>query len=286
MPVESWSPPVRIDAHHHFWSYTCAEYGWIDDSMASIRRDFLPEDLAPEIRSCGVDGVISVQARQSLDETRWLQMLASQHNFIRAVVGWVPLIAPDIHDVLASMVTAGHLKGVRHVLQGEPDDLYMLRKDFNCGIDLLLEFGLAYDILIFERQLPQTIQFVDRHPLQVFVIDHIAKPRIRDHAVHPWRENLRSLADRPNVFCKLSGMVTEANYTNWTDEDLAPYFDVVLDSFGPNRLMFGSDWPVCLVATTYRSWLDFIGRRIASLSNEERDAILGRTAVNAYRLLP
>jgi L-fuconolactonase len=162
----------------------------------------------------------------------------------------------------------------------------MLRKDFNCGIDLLLEFGLAYDILIFERQLPQTIQFVDRHPLQVFVIDHIAKPRIRDHAVHPWRENLRSLADRPNVFCKLSGMVTEAKYTNWTDEDLAPYFDVVLDSFGPNRLMFGSDWPVCLVATTYRGWLDFIGRRIASLSNEERDAILGRTAVNAYRLLP
>jgi L-fuconolactonase len=256
----------------------------MEESMAAIRRDFLPADLEAEIRRCGITGVVSVQARQTLEETRWLLSLSSQHDFIRGVVGWVPLFAPEICDTIGAFMGQGPLKAVRHVLQGETDDRYMLRDDFKRGIDSLSEFGLVYDILIFERHLPQTIEFVDRHPKQLFVLDHIAKPRIRDHIISPWRKNLRVLAERPNVYCKISGMVTEADYNTWTKEDLAPYFDAVLDAFGPERLIFGSDWPVCLVATTYRGWFDLVSDRIASLSDAERDAILGGTAIRAYRL--
>jgi L-fuconolactonase len=284
MSAKSRSPAIRIDAHHHFWTYSREEYGWLDESMAVIRRDFLPEHLEPELRACGIDGVVSVQARQTVEETRWLLALASQRDFIRGVVGWVPLIASDISDILGSLMGQGRLKAVRHVLQAEPDDQYMLRDDFNRGIDSLSQLGLAYDILIFERHLPQAIQFVDRHPKQIFVLDHIAKPRIRDHVMSPWRENLRKLAERANVYCKISGMVTEADYNAWTKEDLAPYFDTVLQAFGPERLIFGSDWPVCLVATTYRGWFNLVFEQIASLSDAERDAILGGTAIRAYRL--
>ncbi|MFL6354868.1 MAG: amidohydrolase family protein [Bryobacteraceae bacterium] len=284
MSAESGSPAIRIDAHHHFWTYSPAEYGWIGDSMAAIRRDFLPEHLDPELRGCGIAGVVSVQARQTLEETQWLLALASQSDFILGVVGWVPLVASDVRDIIGSLVGQGRLKAVRHVLQTEPDDQYMLRDDFNHGIDSLREFGLAYDILIFERHLSQTIRFVDRHPKQIFVLDHIAKPRIRDHVVSAWRENLCSLAERPNVYCKLSGMVTEADYKTWTKKDLAPYFDTVLQAFGPQRLMFGSDWPVCLVAVTYRGWFNLVSEQIAALSDAERDAILGGTAIRVYRL--
>lgn len=284
MSVKSRSPAIRIDAHHHFWNYSPEEFEWIDDSMTVIRRDFLPEHLEPEIRACDIDGVVSVQARQTLDETRWLLALASQRHFIRGVVGWVPLVAPEVADIVGSLMGQGRLKAVRHVLQGELDDHYMLRDDFNRGIDSLFEFGLVYDILIFERHLPQIIEFVDRHPRQIFVLDHISKPRIRNHIMSPWRENLRILAERPNVYCKISGMVTEADYNTWTKEDLEPYFDNVLHTFGPKRLMFGSDWPVCLVATTYRSWFNLVFEQIVSLSDAERDAILGGTAMYAYRL--
>jgi L-fuconolactonase len=284
MSAKNGLPGIRIDAHHHFWTYSREEYGWIDESMAVIRRDFLPEHLEPEIRACGIDGVVSVQARQTLEETRRLLALASQRDFIRGVVGWVPLIAPEIRDIISSLTGQGRLKAVRHVLQAEPDDEFMLRDDFNRGIDWLGEFGLVYDILIFERHLPQAIQFVDRHPKQTFVLDHIAKPRIRDHLISPWRENLRALAERPNVYCKISGMVTEADYNAWTKEDLAPYFDTVLHTFGPDRLMFGSDWPVCLLGMTYRGWFNLVLEQIASLSDAEQNAILGGTAIRAYRL--
>src|ERR1051325_7389573 len=196
---------MKIDAHHHFWKYTPAEYGWIDDAMKIIRRDFLPEHLRCEIVNAGIDGVVSVQARQSLEETRWLLSLAAQHDFIKGVVGWVPLVDASLREHLAEFSTSKKFRAVRHVLQGEPDERYMLRDDFNRGITALREFGLVYDILIFERQLPRTIEFVDRHPNQVFVLDHVAKPRIKDNALVPWRTNLRELARRPNVFCKVSG---------------------------------------------------------------------------------
>jgi L-fuconolactonase len=274
-----------IDAHHHFWRYTPEEYGWISEAMRVIRRDFLPADLAAEIRAAGVKGVISVQARQTMEETRWLLELAREHDFVRGVVGWVPLIEPGIAATLEKLRTAHpKLRGVRHVLQGEPDDRYMLREDFNRGISALQPLDLAYDLLIFERHLPQAIEFVDRHPRQVFVLDHIAKPRIRDGAIEPWRTLLRELAQRPQVYCKLSGLVTEADPGAWTEAELRPYFDAVLEAFGPERLMFGSDWPVCLTACDYARWLALVQGWIRSLSNGERQRILGGTAIEAYRL--
>ena len=275
---------AQIDSHHHFWRYNPEEYSWIDDSMALLRRDFLPEDLRPEIQRAGIDGVISVQARQNLEETRWLLALAANHSFIRGVVGWVSLRDAKLPQVLQSLAGNEKLKSIRHVLQGEPDDRYMLRSDFNRGIDLLQEFNLAYDILIFERHLPYVLEFVKQHPQQVFVLDHVAKPRIRDRIVSPWRENVRELAKFPNVYCKISGMVTEAGYTTWKEEDLAPYFDTVLEAFGPSRLLFGSDWPVCLVAASYGSWLALVKRQIAMLTDSEQSAILGGTAARVYRI--
>jgi len=274
---------MRIDAHHHFWRYTPAEYGWIDDSMASIRRDFLPSDLAPEIAAAGIDAVISVQARQTLAETKSLLDNAIAHSWIAAVVGWVPLVDPAIADLLARLATNPRLKGVRHVLQAEPD-AYMDRADFDAGIAQLHAANLTYDILILHHQLPAAIRLVDRHPNQVFVLDHIAKPPIRSRELQPWAQNLAELARRPNVFCKLSGIVTEANYVAWTYEQILPYMEATLEAFTPARLMFGSDWPVCRVATTYADWVQTVDRFAATLSVAEREALFHATAVRAYHI--
>lgn len=274
----------KIDAHHHFWHYTPEEYGWIDDSMSSLRRDFLPEDLLPEIQRCGMNGVISVQARQTLEETRWLLDLAAQHDFIRGVVGWAPLTEGNLQDILDPLTQDQKLKGLRHVLQAEPDERYILRDDFNRGIELLKQRELVYDILVFERHLSHVIQFVKRHPDQVFVLDHIAKPRIRDGILSPWREQMCALAEFPNVFCKLSGMVTEADYRTWNEQDLQPYFDTVLNAFGPSRLLFGSDWPVCLAAASYQTWCAIVTKQIAALTQSQQAAIMGGTAARVYRL--
>lgn len=275
---------MKIDSHHHFWSYDPAEYGWIDDAMGVIRRDFLPEHLQLAIGAAGVDGVISVQARQSLAETQWLLDFAGENDFIKGVVGWIELASPNIGAQLEGFAANPKLKSVRHVVQGEPDDNFILREDFNRGIRELKRFKLAYDILIFERHLPQTIRFADGHPNQLFVLDHIAKPRIRDNAFEPWNKHLRELAKRPNVYCKASGMVTEADYVRWTDAQLRRYFDAALDAFGPKRLMFGSDWPVCLVACGYTRWLQLVSAWISELSADEQAAILGGTAIEAYKL--
>jgi len=280
----SFGGKQRIDAHHHFWKYDPREYGWISSEMAAIQRDFLPEDLKHEIDAAGVQGVVSVQARQSLQETQWLLELAGQYGFIRGVVGWVPLVDPGLEDVLARLCSHHKLKGVRHVVQDEPDEMFLLREDFNRGVHLLRRFGLAYDILIFERHLPQAIQFVDRHPDQVFVLDHIAKPRIRDGLMEPWASRIRELARRPNVYCKVSGMVTEADWHNWQPDQLRPYFDIVLEAFGPERLMFGTDWPVCLLACSYRRWVELVEEFVAGLSPSEQAAIWSRTAQKVYRL--
>jgi L-fuconolactonase len=274
---------MRIDAHHHFWHYTAAEYGWIDNAMASIRRDFLPADLEAEIRSAGIDAVISVQARQTLAETEWLLAMAAANPWIAGVVGWVPLTDPDFPAILEKLAGRAPLKGVRHVLQAEPDS-YFDRIAFHSGIAQLRAFNLTYDILIVHHQLPAAIRLVDRHPNQVFVLDHIAKPPIRAGEMQPWKDNLAEIARRPNVFCKLSGVVTEANYTAWTYEQILPYMEAALAAFGPNRLLFGSDWPVCRIATTYRNWVRIVERFAQSLSGDERDALFHRNAVQAYRL--
>jgi len=275
---------TKIDAHHHLWKYSVQEYDWIDDNMKVIRRDFLPADLKQALASGGIDGAVTVQARQTLEETDWLLGLAAKNDFMRGVVGWVPLKDPKIATILERYHGQKKLKGIRHVLQGEKDPNYALAADFQRGIEALKPAGLVYDILIFERQLPQAIQLVDRNPSQVFVLDHIAKPRIKEHAMSPWTENIRKLAQRKNVYCKISGMVTEADYQHWAPADLHPYFEIVLEAFGPKRLMFGSDWPVALVGVQYKQWVDTVKNATKRLSADEQARFWGGTAIEAYKL--
>ncbi len=252
--------------------------------MGVLQRDFLVQDLMDVMEESDIQGVVTVQARQSLAETQWLLELARRHDFIRGVVGWVALTDPKVDRDLEHLSTQAKLKSVRHVLHDEPDDLYILREDFNRGIKLLRDFDLRYDLLIFERHLPQTIQFVDRHPHQIFILDHIAKPRIREGVMSPWKENLTELARRENVFCKLSGLVTEANWWSWIEADLDPYLQIVLKAFGANRIMFGSDWPVMLLGSSYKRWVDIVQRGISQLSEYDQERIWGKTATEVYRL--
>jgi L-fuconolactonase len=274
----------RIDAHHHLWKYSREQYPWMADNMDVLRRDFLVDDLSKVLQDTGIRGVVTVQARQMVEETEWLLALAECNDFIRGVVGWVPLVEEDIRGRLEELSRHPKLKAVRHVLHDEPDNFYMLREDFNRGIAHLKDFNLRYDILVFEHHLPQTVEFVDRHPQQVFIVDHIAKPRINDKILTPWRENIIKLARRENVYCKLSGMVTAANWVGWTEKDLRPYFEIAIEAFGPGRLMFGSDWPVVLLASSYQRWVEMVQRAISGLSMDEQARILSDTAKEAYRL--
>jgi L-fuconolactonase len=275
---------MKIDAHNHFWQYNAEEFNWIGDSMARLRRDFLPLELNHEIIKTGIEGVIAVQARQTIEETRWLLSLAEEHDFIKGIVGWLPLAAPAIHDYLAEYACHKKLKAVRHVVQSEPDREFILREDFNRGITALKEFDIVYDILIYESQLPSTIEFVDRHPEQIFVLDHIAKPRIKERLIDDWAENIGQLAERPHVYCKISGMVTEADYVSWTAVDLKPYWDEILAAFGPERIMFGSDWPVCIIAAEYGLWCETVRRLAEQLSPVEQNKLFGLTACKVYKI--
>ena len=273
-----------IDAHHHLWRYTPAEYGWIDDEMSALRRDFLPADLKAVIASAGVDGTVAVQARQTMEETRWLVDLAEANPEIRGVVGWAPIAGEEFPGCMEEFDGRDKLKGLRHVIQGEKDEHYILREDFNSGIRTLLGSGLVYDILIYERHLPDTIYFVDEHPEQAFVLDHVAKPLIAGGVLEPWASRMRELGERENVWCKLSGMVTEANWENWSAATLRPYLDVAVEAFGPDRLMAGSDWPVCLVATGYAQWWDVLREYFAPFTEAERAKVFGGNAIDVYQL--
>jgi L-fuconolactonase len=273
-----------IDAHHHLWHYDANQYPWMTGQMSVLRHDFLMDDLLAVARDAGVTGSVAVQARQTIEETKWLSKLAEESDFILGVVGWAPLIQNDIEPIIESMASLPKVKAMRHVLHDEPDDFYMLRGDFNRGVSFLKNFELVYDLLVFERHLPQTIEFVDRHPGQTFVLDHIAKPKIREGQLSPWREKIRELAKRENVYCKISGVVTEANWADWAEDDLDPYFEVVLDAFGPNRLMFGSDWPVVTLASPYQKWLRCVRKAICALSANEQRRVLCETAIEAYKL--
>lgn len=275
---------LRIDAHHHLWNYDPKEYDWIGDQMTVLRRSFTPDDLKAEMDAHGISYSVAIQARQTLGETEFLLDAAAKHPFIKGVVGWAPLIDPNVEKDLERFAANKTLRGVRHVLQDESDEHYMLREDFNLGISLLPKFGLAFDILIFERHLPQTIEFVDRHPGQRFVVDHLAKPRVKYNAVSPWREHLRELAKREHVYCKISGLATEANHKSWTPQQLRVYMDVVLDVFGPKRVMFGSDWPVCLLAISYGHWVELVTQEIGKLSTDEQERVWAGTAQEAYQL--
>ncbi len=252
--------------------------------MDGLRRDFLLEDLHAVASEAGVTGAILVECERTVDETLWLSAIANGTDLICGVVGWAPLTSSIVVSELERIASLPKVKAVRHPIHDENDDQFVLRGDFNRGIAALPQFGLRFDILIFERHLPQTIQFVDRHPNQVFILDHIAKPHIRDRVLSPWKENLTELARRPNVYCKLSGMVTEANWLTWSSEDLHPYVEAVLDAFTPKRVMFGSDWPLVTLASSYRRWCETVRGWIAQLSPTEREWILSRTSQEAYGL--
>ena len=276
--------PRKIDAHHHLWRYTADEYDWINDTMSRLRRDYTPSDLSEAMASADIDGTIAVQARQDLAETHDLLSLAEAHPFIEAVVGWAPIASKHFRASLDGLTACSKLKGLRHVIQSEADDNFILSDDFNRGIKAMLSSGLIYEILIRERHLPQTIKFVDAHPNQIFVLDHTAKPRICERILSPWRENIYDLARRNNVYCKVSGMTTEADWRAWTEADLRPYLDTVFDAFGAERLMMGSDWPVCLLAVEYRQWFSLLDRYISVLSEHEREQFCGGTAISVYGL--
>jgi L-fuconolactonase len=272
-----------IDSHQHFWKYDPAEYPWIKPNWP-IRRSFLPPDLEPLLHKSGFDGCVAVQARQTLGETEWLLALAAEYPFIAGVVGWVDLRSPEVSSELERFRGNKQLVAVRHVVQDEPDDRFMLRENFLRGIVALKNLDLAYDILIFPKQLPAAIELARRFPEQRFVLDHIAKPFIKDQEIEPWRAQIQELAKMKNVFCKLSGMVTEAHWQSWKIEDFAPYLEVVWEAFGVDRLMIGSDWPVCLLSAEYEPAMGIVQQFLQNFSAAEREKVLGANAIRFYRL--
>ena len=273
---------MRIDSHHHLWRYDAAEYGWITEDMPDLRRDFLSAELRSQLNEAKVDGSVVVQARQSLEETHWLLEMA-QEAPIFGVIGWAPIAAEDFPAILDDLRQNPLLKGLRHVVQAEPPQ-FLARADFQRGIHHFAGTGLVYDLLVYAHQLPEGIAFVDQFPVQSFVLDHMGKPAIAQHEIDLWSRNVRELAQRPNVTCKVSGLVTEANPATWTPELLRPYFDVMLESFGPERLMIGTDWPVCTIGSSYAQWWHIVEGWTASLSPSEQAAILGETATRVYGL--
>jgi len=272
---------MKLDSHQHFWIYDAAQYPWIPPG-SPLQRDRLPGDLAPLLAAEGLDGSIAVQARQTLEESHWLLTLAEHHTRIKGVVGWVDLRSPRVEEDLAALAPHPQFAGVRHVVQDEPDVNFMLGEEFLRGIAALEKFGLTYDFLVFPNQLPAAIEVARRFPRQPFVLDHIAKPPIKDGGMSPWREQIRELAKAPNVLCKISGMITEADQAAWKPKDLHPYLDVVFEAFGEDRLMYGSDWPVCLLAGSYPQVFGVVRDYIAGLPVPAREKILGGNAARFY----
>jgi L-fuconolactonase len=275
---------MHIDAHQHFWLYNPVEYDWIDDSMSALRRDFLPADLRPEIESNGFHGSIAVQARQTLEETHWLLELADRSPSIFGVIGWADLRSTDIRSQLKNLTRNPKLVGVRHIVQSEPDDRFLLQPEFLRGIAMLEEFNLAYDILIYSRHLAVATEFVKKFPRQRFVLDHLAKPPIKSGNIHAWADGIRLLSEFPNVLCKVSGLVTEADWKHWKREQIVPYLDIAFESFGPNRLMIGSDWPVCLVAAPYARTVEVVKTYLLGKHPDDREAVLGGNAQRFWHL--
>ena len=273
-----------IDSHQHFWIYEAEKHAWLDNDMKVIRKNFLPEDLKLVYQNNGIDGCVAVQADQTLAETDFLLDLAEKNDFIKGVVGWVDLRAANIDDTLKQYSKFPKLKGFRHVVQGEADHNFMLRPDFLNGIAALEKYNFTYDVLIFPHQLGAALELVRRFPNQKFVIDHIAKPYLKDGFYDGWAALMKAIGEHKNVYCKLSGMTTEADYNNWTPEQIEPYMQVVLDAFGAERILFGSDWPVCLVAGNYTKTKELVTNFIAKFSSEEQTAIMGGNAMQFYNL--
>lgn len=275
---------MKIDAHQHFWNYDAGEYPWITDEKSVLKRNFLPADLAQEQKKVSFDGSIAVQARQTIVESRWLLELAEHDTRIKGIVGWVDLRSEKIEEQLKEFVDHPKFAGVRHVVQDEPDDQFMLRLDFFRGLAKLAEFDFAYDLLIFPKQLPAAIEVVKRFPKQTFVLDHMAKPSVRDGIILPWKELIEELASYPNVSCKVSGIVTEARWRSWKRDDFAPYLDVVAKAFGEDRLMVGSDWPVCLLSADYGEVISLAHNYFEQFAADVQKKIFGENALRIYGL--
>jgi L-fuconolactonase len=275
---------MKIDAHQHFWRYDAVRDAWITESMAALKRDFVPDNLSVELKANGMDGSIAVQADQSENETKFLLDLAEKNSRIAGVVGWVDLLSPRVGERLEYFSRFSKLRGFRHIAQAEPDDRFLVREDFVKGVSQLRRFGFTYDILIYPRQLPAAIDLVAALPEQNFVIDHGAKPEVESGKISPWAAHIREIAQNKNVFCKVSGLVTEADWKHWKARDFKPYLDVVFDAFGAERLMFGSDWPVCLLAGTYRQVMQLIEDYAKGFSLADKDRIFGGNAARFYRL--
>lgn len=274
---------MKIDAHQHFWIYDKEQYPWMDgDLMAPLRANKLPADLTAEQMKVGFDGSIVVQARQTLEESRWLLKLAETDDRIKGVVGWVDLRSENVAEELAEFADHPKFVGVRHVVQDEPDDRFIVGEEFMRGVSLLKDLNLTYDILIFPKQLPASIEFARAFPEQPFVLDHIAKPFIKDGTISPWDEQIRELAEFPNVMCKVSGMVTEADWENWKPEDFTPYLDVVTEAFGEDRLMVGTDWPVCILAGDYETVMNLETGHFSGFSEEAKAKIFGGNCLRFY----
>jgi len=275
---------MKIDSHQHFWIFDPLRDAWIDETMQAIRRDFLPDDLQPVLANHGMDGCVAVQADQSEAQNDFLLSFAGKNDFIKGVVGWVDLQSPQVHDRLAHYCSFKKFKGVRHVLQGEANRALMLAPAFMNGIRALKTYDLAYDVLIFPDQLVHTYQLVKAFPGQRFVIDHIAKPNIRQQQIDEWAKGIKAVAGCENVYCKLSGMVTEADWQHWQYADFTPYLDVIFEAFGTKRVMYGSDWPVCNVAGGYTKMISIVQHYTAKLSASEQAGIFGNNATAFYQL--
>lgn len=275
---------MKIDAHQHFWQYDSERYGWISEEMHRIRRDFMPEDLQPVLATNDMDGSVLVQVHQEEAENDFFLLLAERHEFIKGIVGWVDFQADNIEERLEYWSSFPKLKGFRHIVQAEADEDFLLQKNFRRGIEALSKTRFAYDILVVHRQLPAVVKFVQQHPNQRFVLDHLGKPDIENGLLDPWATHVRALGQFENVFCKISGMVTEADWQNWSPEDFKPYLDTVTEAFGTERLMFGSDWPVCLVAGEYEEVKSLANNYFASFSDTEKVAIFGENAAWFYQL--
>ncbi|WP_187262483.1 amidohydrolase family protein [Pontibacter beigongshangensis] len=275
---------LKIDAHQHFWKFDPVRDSWINDDMAVIRRDFLPEDLQPVLQQNGFDGCVLVQSAQPEFENDFLLEQAANHSFIKGVVGWVDFFAEDLEQRLEQCTRFEKLKGFRYILQGAEDRALMLTPEFRKGISRLQPFGYTYDILIFPDQLGYSRELVAEFPEQPFVIDHIAKPYIKDKKLDGWKQDMQAMAVHPNVLCKISGMVTEADWQNWKKEDFRPYLDTVVEAFGTDRIMYGSDWPVCLVAGAYEEMLAIVQDYFSAFSAQEQAAFFGGNAQSFYKL--
>jgi L-fuconolactonase len=273
---------MRIDAHQHFWHYIPEQYTWIRHPV--LKRDYAPEDLLPLMKACGFEGTVAVQARTMLEETRWLLELAESYPFIKGVVGWADLCDAGLAKYIARYADNPLFCGIRTGLRYDSPDIQNLDADFLVGMAVLGEYDTAFDILIRPAQLKSACALAELFPNQVFVLDHIANPPISEHVLDPWTADMRRLASYPNVYCKVSGMVTRADHDNWRKDDILPYLNVVYEAFSAERLMIGSDWPVCTQAATYQQTMDIVLDFVANLSSDEQEAVLGKTAARAYNL--